>query len=61
MKALWISRGTEAAGEAVVDDDVGRVAVAPRHAAEVGVAAPEATAQHAVRPSRGSCGVGHAS
>ena len=48
--------------EAVVADDVvGRGAVAPRRAAVVGVAAPEAAAQQTVRTSRGSCGVGHAS
>ena len=39
---------------------VGRVVDALRRAAVDGVADPAAAAQQTVRPSRGSCGVGHA-
>ena len=44
----------------VVDDAAGRAADAPRRAAVVGVEVPAAAAQQTERPSRGSCGVGHA-
>ena len=44
----------------VVEVD-GRVVVALRRAAVVGVEAPAAAAQQTVRTSRRSCGVGHAS
>ena len=44
-----------------VENEVGRVVVALRRAAEAGGVAPVAAAQQTVRASRGSCGVGHAS
>ena len=48
--------------EAVVADaDAGRAVVALRRAAEAGEVGPGAAAQQTVRPSRGSCGVCHAS
>ena len=56
-RELWISDDTEADGG---DEVVGRAEVAPRRAAEEGVAVPSAAAQQTVRASRGSCGVGQA-
>jgi hypothetical protein len=50
---------TEPVGDVV--DDVGRVEVAHRGAAFAGGAVPVAAAQHTARPSRGSCGICHAS
>ena len=42
-------------------DDAGVAAGAPRRAALFGEVGPAAAAQQTERPSRGSCGVGHAS
>ena len=55
--SLRIPHDTEA--EFGVEGD-GREAAAHRRAAVGGVVEPVAAAQHTVRSSRGSCGVGHA-
>ena len=43
-----------------VAEVAGRAVAAQRRAAVAGVDGPEAAAQQTGRPSRGSCGVGHA-